>query len=153
VPISSTVSARGEHNVGHLCRQRWGDDVYAIGFGVDHGTVAAARAWDEPMERMRVRPARPGSYERLCHDTGRPAFALHFRAPRRRALRDELSDPRLERAIGVVYRPDTELESHYFQASLPMQFDEYIWFDETTAIHPLPLVEPASSPAIHPLLR
>jgi hypothetical protein len=87
---------------------------------------------------MRVRPARADSYERLCHEAGIAAFALALRDPVRDALVDELAEPRLERAIGVVYRPETELASHYFQAILPAQFDEYIWFDETSAIAPLP---------------
>ncbi|HEU4731692.1 MAG TPA: protein-L-isoaspartate(D-aspartate) O-methyltransferase [Kofleriaceae bacterium] len=138
---ATEMAARGEHNVGHLCRTAFGDGVYAVGFGTDHGTVAAAHNWDDPMERMRVRPARSDSYERLCHDAGVPAFSLHLRHPHRPELRDELAEPRLERAIGVVYRPETELASHYFQAVLPMQFDEYIWFDETSAIEPLPVTE------------
>ena len=86
------------------------------------------------MEHMQVRPAHPESYERLCRDSGVPAFRLALRDPVRDALRDELLDPRLERAIGVVYRPDTELASHYFQAVLPAQFDEYVWFAETGAV-------------------
>ena len=107
------------------------------------------------MEIMRVRPARADSYERLCHDAGVPAFALHLRDPVRRELRDELADPRLERAIGVVYRPDTELQSHYFQAVLPAQFDEYIWFDETEAVRALSLGEAARPPLAleHPFAR
>jgi protein-L-isoaspartate(D-aspartate) O-methyltransferase len=148
---ATEMAVRGEHNVGQLCRGEFGDDVYIVGFGTDHGTVAAAHAWDEPMERMRVRPARPDSYERLCHDSGVPAFLLPLREPRRDALRDELADPRLERAIGVVYRPDTELQSHYFQAILPAQFDEYIWFDETEAVHALALGEPLRAEPAHPL--
>jgi protein-L-isoaspartate(D-aspartate) O-methyltransferase len=80
-----------------------------------------------------------------------PAFLLPLREPRRDALRDELADPRLERAIGVVYRPDTELQSHYFQAILPAQFDEYIWFDETEAVHALALGEPLRAEPAHPL--
>jgi protein-L-isoaspartate(D-aspartate) O-methyltransferase len=86
---------------------------------------------------MRVRPAHEDSYERLFHQADVPAFALHLREPRRPAVRDELVPPRLERAIGVVYRPDSELASHYFYASLPHQFDEYVWFDETHAVEPL----------------
>ncbi|HSD88195.1 MAG TPA: erythromycin esterase family protein, partial [Kofleriaceae bacterium] len=134
---ATEMAARGEHNVGHLCRKTFGDDMFSIGFGTDHGIVAAAHDWDEPMERMRVRPSRPDSYERLCHDSEVPAFLLHLRDPVRDVLDDELMEPRLERAIGVVYRPDTELQSHYFQAVLPEQFDEYIWFDETDAVEPL----------------
>jgi len=148
---ATEMAARGEHNVGQLCRNAFGDDVFVVGFGTDHGTVAAAHAWDEPMERMRVRPARADSYERLCHDTGIPAFLLHLRDPVRAALRDELAEPRLERAIGVVYRPETELASHYFQAILPAQFDEYIWFDETEAVRPLPIGEIQTAGEPHPL--
>ena len=137
--MATEMSARGELNIGQLCRTRFGEGVYVIGFGTDHGTVAAASNWDEPMQRMRVRPAHPQSYERLCHDSALAAFMLHLRAPRRRAVRDELLADRLERAIGVVYRPDSERASHYFFASLPQQFDEFIWFDETQAVEPLPI--------------
>jgi protein-L-isoaspartate(D-aspartate) O-methyltransferase len=147
---ATEMAVRGEHNVGHLCRKTFGDACYVIGFGTDHGTVAAADNWDEPMQRMTVRPSRADSYERLCHDADIPAFLLHLRDPHRRELRDELAEARLERAIGVVYRPRTELQSHYFQAVLPMQFDEYIWFDETDAVEPLPIGAPAAEVA-HPL--
>jgi len=134
---ATEMGSRGELNVGQLCREKFGSAAYIVGFGTDHGTVAAASNWDAPMQRMQVRAAHPDSYERLCHDAGVPAFMLHLRAPRRAALREELLPPRLERAIGVVYRPETELASHYFYASLPHQFDEYVWFDETRAVTPL----------------
>ncbi len=134
---ATEMSTRGELNVGELCRATFHDRAYVVGFGTDHGTVAAASDWDEPMQRMRVRPAHADSYERLFHASGVPAFALPLRAPRRAAVRDELRAPRLERAIGVIYRPDTELASHYFYASLPDQFDELVWFDETSAVEPL----------------
>jgi protein-L-isoaspartate(D-aspartate) O-methyltransferase len=153
---ATEMAARGEHNVGHLCRTAFGDGVYVVGFGTDHGTVAAAHNWDDPMTVMRVRPSRSDSYERLCHDSGIPAFLLHLRDPVRDQLRDELADPRLERAIGVVYRPDTELQSHYFQAILPAQFDEYIWFDETCAVDPLPGIPESRAielDAEHPFAR
>jgi protein-L-isoaspartate(D-aspartate) O-methyltransferase len=135
--LATELRLRGEHNVGQLCRTKFGAAAYIVGFGTDHGTVAAASDWDEPMQRMRVRPSRPDSYERIFHDSGVPAFLLHLREPRRRAVRDELGLPRLERAIGVVYRPDTELQSHYFRATLPDQFDELVWFDETRAVEPI----------------
>lgn len=141
---ATEMGARGEHNVGQLVREHFERSAYLIGFGTDHGTVAAASDWDAPMERMQVRPGRPESYERLFHESSVPAFLLHLREPRRAALRAELSEARLERAIGVVYRPDTERESHYFQAVLSAQFDEYIWFDETRAVTPLP---PAGRPS------
>lgn len=134
---ATEMSARGEHNVGQLCRETFGEQAYLIGFGTDHGTVAAASHWGDEMQQMRVVPARDGSYERVCHESGVPACALHLRRPARRVVRDDLEAPLLERAIGVVYRPDTELQSHYFYASLPRQFDEYIWFDETRAVTPL----------------
>ena len=134
---ATEMSARGEHNVGQLCRAELGRGAYIIGFGTDHGTVAAASNWDEPMQEMRVRPAHAESYERLFHESAVRAFVLHLRDPSRRAVRDELVPERLERAIGVVYRPDTELQSHYFYASMPNQFDELVWFDETAAVHPL----------------
>lgn len=149
---ATEMSTRGEFNVGQLCRERFGDDVFVIGFGTDHGTVAAASNWGDPMERMRVRPARADSYERLFHESGVPAFLLHLRDPRRAAVRDELRSPRLERAIGVIYRPETELASHYFRAILPEQFDEMIWFDGTTAVTPLATGDrPAEDSAIHDL--
>ncbi len=134
---ATEMSARGEHNVGQLVRQKHARSAYLVGFGTDHGTVAAASDWDEPMERKSVRPGCAGSYERLFHECEMPAFLLHLREPRRVAIRAELNEPRLERAIGVVYRPDTERQSHYFRAKLPEQFDEYVWFDETRAVTPL----------------
>ena len=150
---ATEMAARGEHNVGRLCRQAFDDAVYIIGFGTDRGTVAAAHDWDDPMERMRVRPARADSYERICHESRVPSFLLHLRDPRRDELRHELLEPRLERAIGVVYRPETELQSHYFQAILPAQFDEYIWFDETSAVAPLEAAEVAAAEVEHPFAR
>ncbi len=97
-----------------------------------------------------MRPSHAESYERLCHDTGIPAFLLHLREPRREEVRQELEPPRLERAIGVIYRPETELQSHYFQAVLPWQFDEYIWLDETRAVTPLAGPEVAGMPETYP---
>jgi protein-L-isoaspartate(D-aspartate) O-methyltransferase len=134
---ATEMSTRGELNVGQLCRAKLHNAAYIVGFGTDRGTVAAAFEWDGPVQRMRVQPSHGESYERLFHDSDVPAFTLHLREPKRGAVRDELVPPRLERAIGVVYRPETELASHYFYASLPHQFDEYIWFDETRAVEPL----------------
>ncbi|HET6417869.1 MAG TPA: erythromycin esterase family protein, partial [Polyangiales bacterium] len=130
-------ASRGEHNIGQLCRQAFGDAAFSIGFGTHTGTVAAATDWGGPMQIKKVRPSHPSSYERLCHDSGVPAFLLALRYPTRESVREELASPRLERAIGVIYRPETELQSHYFQAALPWQFDAYAWFDETRAVHAL----------------
>jgi protein-L-isoaspartate(D-aspartate) O-methyltransferase len=147
---ATEMSARGELNVGQLVREEHGDGAYLLGFGTDHGTVAAATEWDGEMEIKNVRPSHPESYERLCHDSGVPAFLLPLRAPRRPEVREELMPPRLERAIGVIYRPDTELLSHYFQAVLPMQFDEYCWIDETRAVTPLGPEAHAGMPETYP---
>jgi protein-L-isoaspartate(D-aspartate) O-methyltransferase len=144
---ATEMSWRGELNVGELCRESFGEDAYIIGFGTNHGTVAAASQWGGPMERKRVRPAHELSYEGLCHESGVPAFLLHLREPRRQSVRDELMSPRLERAIGVIYRPETELASHYFEASLPRQFDEYVWIGETRAVEPLEVAASASGEA------
>ena len=113
---ATEMGVGGQTNVGHLCRTRFGSSAYLIGQGTDHGTVAAAANWDEPVEIMQVRPGYPGSYENLCHDSRVEAFLLALREPRKPDVRAELAASRLERAIGVVYRPDTELASHYFHA-------------------------------------
>ncbi|MGB6389642.1 MAG: protein-L-isoaspartate(D-aspartate) O-methyltransferase [Methyloceanibacter sp.] len=125
---------RGEHNIGQLARQRFGDDAALIGFGTDRGTVAAASDWDGLMEIKRVRPARGDSYEGRSRDTGIAAFMLETGPGQRDEVRDALAEPLLERAIGVIYRPETELLSHYFQAELSRQFDAWIWFEETEAV-------------------
>jgi protein-L-isoaspartate(D-aspartate) O-methyltransferase len=134
---ATEMAARGELNVGQLTRQAYRDEAFLVGFGTHRGTVAAAHEWDGPMQVMTVRPSHAESYERVFHDTGVPAFHLHLREPERPEVAGELESPRLERAIGVIYRPETELQSHYFQAVLPWQFDEYVWFDESSAIAPL----------------
>ena len=147
---ATEMGTRGEHNVGQLARNRFGGAAHIFGFGTDHGTVAAASDWDGPMEIKRVRPAHERSYERLFHESGVAACALHLREPRRQALTDELAPSRLERAIGIIYRPQSELMSHYFQASMPRQFDEYIWFDETKAVSPLSAVAARGVPETFP---
>jgi protein-L-isoaspartate(D-aspartate) O-methyltransferase len=147
---ATEMAVRGELNVGQLCREVYGGRAFSIGFGTDHGWVGAASEWDGPFERKKVRPAHPESYERLCHDSSVRAFFLHLREPAKSDLRFELERPRLERAIGVVYRPDTELQSHYFHAVLPLQFDEYVWIDETDAVRPLSATTARQLPATHP---
>lgn len=147
---ATEMAARGEHNIGQLCRKEFGAQAYLVGFGTHSGTVAAASDWGGPMEVKTVRPSLPNSYEQLCHAVGLPRFMLGLRG------RSELCGPKglgkeqLERAIGVIYRPETELASHYFQASLPQQFDEYIWFDDTRAVTPLDTAEIAGLPDTYP---
>ena len=147
---ATEMGARGEFNVGQLSRETFGQDAFLVGFGTDHGTVAAASDWGGPMEIKEVRPAHPDSYERLCHDSEIEAFMLHLRDPVRDEILDELLPPRLERAIGVIYRPETELASHYFQAVLPRQFDEYVWFDSTEAVRSPRVASSVGVPETYP---
>lgn len=132
---TTEMGRRGEHNVGQLVRERYGRDVVNVGFSTHHGSVRAAHDWDEPAQRRRVRRGLPGSYEALFHDVGIKNFLL--------LLRDggdviaALREPKLERAIGVIYRPETERLSHYFFARLPDQFNALIHLDETRALEPL----------------
>ncbi|MFO7763449.1 MAG: protein-L-isoaspartate(D-aspartate) O-methyltransferase [Wenzhouxiangellaceae bacterium] len=148
---ATEMGMRGETNIGKLAREAWGDDAYLIGFGTDRGTVAAASNWDEPMQVMRVRPSHTDSYEQVCHQADVPKFVLPLRGDGADGLRHELSTPRLERAIGVIYRPETERVSHYFESVLPKQFDEYIWFDESSAVNPLETSDNDALEDAHPL--
>ncbi len=129
---------RGELNIGQLCRKQFGEAAVLIGFGTHGGTVACASDWDGPLEVKAIRPSLPGSYERLAHESGVPRFLLDLRKGIHEPLRRELREPRLERFIGVIYRPETERLSHYSGASLPRQFDAYVWFDETGPVDALP---------------
>lgn len=147
---ATDMGRRGEFNIGRLCRARFGSDVYSIGFGTDHGTVAAASNWDSPMEITEVRPALKNSYEHLFHESGIARFMLPLRVDADAALVERLRDRHLERAIGVIYRPQTERQSHYFHACLPEQFDEYIWFDETRAVTPFTAGSLAGVPETYP---
>src|SRR5207249_2330794 len=110
---ATQMGESGELNLGQLVRQAYGTEAHLIGSSTHTGTVTAASNWDEPAQRKRVRPSLTGSYERLFHDVGIGQFQLHLRDE---ATREVLSTPRLERAIGVIYRPDSERASHYFQA-------------------------------------
>jgi erythromycin esterase-like protein len=132
---ATQMGAAGELNLGQLVRQRYGDEAVLIGFTTYHGTVTAASAWGGPAEHKRVRPARRDSYEVLFHDLGLPRFLLMV-GDGDDALR-ELQQPRLERAIGVIYLPEAERVSHYFEARLAEQFDALLHFDDTRAVEPL----------------
>lgn len=132
---ATEMSQRGELNIGQLVRERHNDKAILIGFSTYAGTVTAASDWGGPAERKRVRPALADSYEALFHDLELPGFLLKLRGDAEVAA--ELRQPRLERAIGVIYRPETERLSHYFHARLPNQFDAVIHLDETRAVEPL----------------
>jgi erythromycin esterase-like protein len=132
---ATSMGWEGEFNIGELCRTAHGGEMAAIGFGTDRGTVAAASDWDSPMEIKLVRPARPDSHEYLFRRSGHGRALFDWR--QKADLRDILNRPRLERAIGVVYRPDSELLSHYFRAVLAEQFDAMVWFETSRAVTPL----------------
>jgi erythromycin esterase-like protein len=132
---ATEMGAGGELNLGQLVRERHGPAAVLVGLTTHEGTVTAASDWDGPAERKIVRPALSGSYERLFHDLGGRNFMLQLRDDRSAAR--ALAAPRLQRAIGVVYRPETERASHYFQARLPEQFDAVLHYDATRAVEPL----------------
>ena len=128
------MGEEGELNVGQLVRERHGSDAVLVGFSTYEGTVTAASDWDGPAERKQVRPGLRGSYEALFHEL-RGDFMLNLRDDA--ALSRGLATPQLQRAIGVIYRPDTERLSHYFPAMLPRQFDALLHYDRTRAVEPL----------------
>lgn len=131
----TSSSRRGEHNVGQLMRERFPGKVYSVGFSTHTGTVAAASEWDGPVRHKHVRPSIPGSVENLFHSTGLPRFILPLDegSASELALRKE----KQERAIGVIYRPETERMSHYFSAIVSRQFNAIIHYDVTRAVEPL----------------
>lgn len=148
--MATRMGWQGEFNIGELCRTAHGGNAILIGFGTDRGTVAAADDWNEPMKIKPVRPSRPDSYERVFRETGMPRWLLDLRGEASSDIRRILSEPRLERAIGVIYRPETELQSHYFEAILPEQFDAYVWLEETRAVTPLAAGRPEGVPDTFP---
>ncbi|WP_407291467.1 erythromycin esterase family protein [Stutzerimonas zhaodongensis] len=132
---STSMGWGGEFNIGELCRTAFGRDAVLLGMATDRGEVAAADDWDEPMQIKQVRPSRPDSWEQLFLRAGLPASLTTWRDDP--LLREALARPRLERAIGVIYRPATERQSHYFQAILSEQFDALLWLEQTTAVTPI----------------
>lgn len=147
---ATAMGWQGEFNIGELCRTAYGDGAALIGFGTDRGTVAAADDWGSAMRIKTVKPSRADSYERVFRKSGISTSLTDLRAPANREVRHALSEPRLERAIGVIYRPESELYSHYFEAVVPEQFDAYVWFDETNAVTPLPTERPEGVPETYP---
>jgi erythromycin esterase-like protein len=143
---ATEMSERGEWNVGQLVRERWSAEACNIGFSTHHGTVTAADDWDGPAKTKRVRPGLSGSWEEFFHDIAAPDFLLRMKDAG--TAIDKLRRPRLQRAIGVIYRPQTERLSHYFDARVADQFDAIIHLDETHALAPLdrrPLIEEPSA--------
>jgi erythromycin esterase-like protein len=148
---ATEMGDEGEWNVGQLARERFGREAVLVGFTTYTGTVTAASDWDEPPQRMRVRPALNGSVEDELHDLGTSDFLLPIRG--REEVRRALAGRRLERAIGVIYRPNTERASHYFEADVAAQFDAIVHLDRTEAVEPLDRPSGASrleSPETYP---
>ena len=132
---ATEMGTSGELNVGQLARETYGLDAVLVGFSTYAGTVTAASNWDEPAQRKRVRPALEGSYEALFHEMGVPNCLIDTAA--NADVHSLLRQPRLQRAIGVIYRPETERLSHYFHARLADQFDAVLHYDVTRAVEPM----------------
>ena len=145
---ATAMGERGEFNIGQLCRDHFGREVVAIGFATSTGMVMAADEWGGPAKVKRVIPARPDSWERVFEDTGAPASLTVWRT--NDDLREALDHVRLERAIGVIYRPETERWSHYFEANLARQFDALVWLRHTSAVMPLLGAAPEGAPDTYP---
>ena len=139
---ATEMSRHGRFNLGQRVREAFGDSAYLIGFGTDHGTVAAAAQWGAAMQVMQVPSSHADSYESLFHQVKADNFLLPLRKSTtpgavHELTRKKLQAERLQRAIGTMYDPADELNKHYSRVSLPHQLDEYIWFDETKAVKPL----------------
>jgi erythromycin esterase-like protein len=132
---ATEMALDGQLNLGQLARERLGTDAVLVGFTTYSGSVTAASRWDEPARHMSVRPALPGSVEALFHDIGVRNFALDL--SHESVAASALRAPRLHRAIGVIYRPSTERQSHYLLTSLSEQFDLVLHYDATRAVEPM----------------
>ena len=147
---ATAMGWRGEFNIGELVRTAYGDEAVLVGFGTDRGTVAAASDWGGAVEIMPLRPARDDSWEAQFRRTGLSRCLLDWRQDAATPLAETLSQTLLERAVGVVYRPQTEFLSHYFEAVLAHQFDAYVWFEESRAVTPIGRETPHGAPDVWP---
>ena len=145
---ATEMGESGELNLGQLVRERHGVAAALVGFSTYQGTVTAARDWDMPPETKQVRPGLEGSYEALFHRVDSARFRLILRG--NAGLAEALAAPRLQRAIGVIYRPETERQSHYFHARLPRQFDALVHLDATRALVPLDRPRDVPASAVEP---
>ncbi|KAK9322178.1 putative erythromycin esterase [Lipomyces orientalis] len=139
---------RNEINIGQLCREQYASDVAIIGCGTHGGTVAAAHEWDGPMEMMKIQPSLPESYEHIFYKSQLSTFLLDLREGQHEGLREALMETRIERFIGVIYRPLTERWSHYSEAVLPKQMDAYMWFRETNPVTAFETDQPQYPPSV-----
>ena len=140
----------GEISLGQLCRHELGDDTALIGFGTDRGTVAAASEWGGAMQVRHLRPAHADSFEGVCRRSGLRSFLLDLEAPLHSDLRHALTRPMLQRAVGVIYRPETEMQSHYLEAEPARQFDAWVWIEETHAVNAAPTAGAMGEPETFP---
>jgi erythromycin esterase-like protein len=145
---ATAMGAQGEFNIGELCREAFGRDCVSIGFGTDRGRVAAADDWDGEMRIKTVLPSHAESWEQLFLRAGSPRSLTDWRSDP--GLATALARTRLERAIGVIYRPETERRSHYFEARLSRQFDAFVWFEETSPVTPLSGAASEGAPDTYP---
>ena len=132
---ATDMAEQGQWNLGQLLRQRYGQEVFIVGMSTYTGTVTAARDWDEPAQCRQVRPGLAGSWEDLLHQAEVDRYLLLLRG--NEALHQLGGAARLQRAIGVVYRPETERHSHYLMTRLPQQFDALLHIDHSHALEPL----------------
>jgi erythromycin esterase-like protein len=145
---ATAMGEQGEFNIGQLCRVKFRDQLVAIGFSTDRGQVMAADDWGEAPQIKHIIPARADSWERVLRDAGKSRALFDWRGDK--AMREALATRRLERAIGVIYRPETERWSHYFDAHLGRQFDAMVWFEETGPVTPLAGAPAEGAPDIYP---
>ncbi|MGH7026681.1 erythromycin esterase family protein [Brevundimonas sp.] len=145
---ATAMGAAGEYNLGQLCREAFDRDCVAIGFGTDRGRVAAADDWGGAVRFKQVLPSRRDSWEHIFQQAGLGRSLTDWSADP--GLAEALAEVRLERAIGVIYRPETERSSHYFDARLSAQFDAFVWFEETGAVTPVAGEPPEGAPDIYP---
>lgn len=138
---ATEMGARGETNIGQLAREKYGDQALLVGFSTATGEVTAASDWDGPAERKQIREPLAGSYEALFQAVEKERFLLDLRGTS--GLASQLAEARLQRAIGVIYRPQTERHSHYYYSRLAEQFDFMLHYDQTRALQPL------ATPAVH----
>jgi erythromycin esterase-like protein len=144
------MGAMGEINLGQLAREEWGEGAVLVGFGTDRGTVTAATEWDAPPQTLEVVPSLPDSWGALMREVGPDRFVLDLRATEG-PLREALSEPRIERFIGVLYLRQTERPSHYIETRLADEYDAFVWIEETRAVEPLTLEALRGLPEDHPL--
>jgi erythromycin esterase-like protein len=130
---ATEMSKWGELNVGQLMRERFDGETFLIGFTTYSGTVMAADSWGGKGQVKSVRQGMPASYEELFHRVGTPDLLLTSDSP----VPGEFQEPRQERAIGVIYKPETERVSHYFHARITELFDAVLHIDHTTALEPI----------------